>query len=258
MRHALEPDHLATVSTLATLEKSPRRVAVLGLWWGLGHALALLGLAGGLALLERQLSPRWMSGFELGVALLLLLLGARALHSAWRQPQLGPPLLHAHGETRHHHGGPAAHLHVGRWTMARRPLLIGTVHGLAGSGSLTALALASAVFTAAAPTLAHAQASTPAAPAAVSGPPTTASGVPIPQRVQRSRAVTMTRFVRVFTDLEYDLIDALRAEDKSALDKLVAAADALIARAAPGARLCGVGCGLDDQLHHFGASGTSD
>lgn len=142
MRHALEPDHLATVSTLAALEKSPRRVAVLGLWWGLGHALALLGLAGGLALLERQLSPRWMSGFELGVALLLLLLGARALRCAWQQPQLGPPLLHAHGETRHHHGGPAAHLHVGRWTMARRPLLIGTVHGLAGSGSLTALALA--------------------------------------------------------------------------------------------------------------------
>ena len=85
---------------------------------------------------------------------------------------------------------------------------------------MTALALASAVFTAAAPTLAHAQAS---APAAVAGPPTTASGVPIPQRVQRTRAVTMTRFVRVFTDLEYDLIDALRAEDKPALDKLLAA-----------------------------------
>ena len=142
LRHALEPDHLAAVSTLATLEESPRRVAVLGLWWGLGHGLALLVLAGSLALLERQLSPRWMSGFELGVALLLLLLGARALRCAFWQPQVGPPLLHAHGETRHHHGGPAAHLHVGRWTMARRPLLIGTVHGLAGSGSLTALALA--------------------------------------------------------------------------------------------------------------------
>ena len=142
VRHALEPDHLAAVSTLATQQECPRRVAVLGLWWGLGHALALLGLAGSLALLQRQLSPRWITGFELGVALLLLLLGARALRAAWRQPQDGPPLLHAHGGTRHHHRGPVAHLHLGRWTMARRPLLIGTVHGLAGSGSLTALALA--------------------------------------------------------------------------------------------------------------------
>ncbi|HEV8690081.1 MAG TPA: hypothetical protein VGQ91_07290 [Ideonella sp.] len=42
-----------------------------------------------------------------------------------------------------------------------------------------------------------------------------------PQRVQRTRAVTMTRFVKVFTDLEYDLIDALRADDKATLDRLV-------------------------------------
>lgn len=31
----------------------------------------------------------------------------------------------------------------------------------------------------------------------------------------------MTRFVKVFTDLEYDLIDALRNNDKAALDLLV-------------------------------------
>ena len=33
-------------------------------------------------------------------------------------------------------------MHVGRWTLARRPLLVGAVHGLAGSGALTALVLA--------------------------------------------------------------------------------------------------------------------
>ena len=31
----------------------------------------------------------------------------------------------------------------------------------------------------------------------------------------------MTRFVKVFTDLEYDLIDAMRLDDKAALDRLV-------------------------------------
>lgn len=84
---------------------------------------------------------------------------------------------------------------------------------------MAALAIASAVVTmAASDALAQA-----AAPAAATAPPTTASGVPIPQRVQRTRAVTMTRLVRVFTDLEYDLIDAVRADDKAALDKLLAA-----------------------------------
>lgn len=142
IRHALEPDHIAAVSTLLTVERSPRKVAALGAWWGLGHSLALLGLGGSLAVLERQLSDRWATALELGVSVLLLVLGWRALRCALWQPRSGPERLHAHGDTLHHHCGPAAHLHLGRWTMAQRPLLIGTVHGLAGSGSLTALALA--------------------------------------------------------------------------------------------------------------------
>jgi hypothetical protein len=142
MRHALEPDHLAAMSTLLTTQRSPRRIAVLGVFWGLGHSLALLGLGGSLALVGQKLPGRWATGFELGVSLLLLVLGARALRSAWQRPPAEPARLHTHGETRHRHSGTSAHLHVGRWTMARRPLLIGAVHGLAGSGSLTALALA--------------------------------------------------------------------------------------------------------------------
>ena len=32
-------------------------------------------------------------------------------------------------------------VHVGTWTLARRPLIVGAIHGLAGSGALTALVL---------------------------------------------------------------------------------------------------------------------
>ncbi len=142
VRHALEPDHIAAVSTLVATAQSPRRSAVLGVWWGLGHSLALLGLGGSLAVLGHELPSQWASGFELGVALLLLVLGARALRCAWQKPQVGPTHLHAHGGLLHRHGGATEHLHVRGWTMARRPLLVGTVHGLAGSGSLTALVLA--------------------------------------------------------------------------------------------------------------------
>ena len=42
MRHALEPDHLAAVSTLMTGERSSAKAAWLGACWGLGHTLTLL------------------------------------------------------------------------------------------------------------------------------------------------------------------------------------------------------------------------
>jgi hypothetical protein len=47
-----------------------------------------------------------------------------------------------------HHGAPA-HIHIGTWTLARRPLIVGAVHGLAGSGALTALVVATLPTTAA-------------------------------------------------------------------------------------------------------------
>jgi hypothetical protein len=56
---------------------------------------------------------------------------------------------HRHGRLVHSHPGVPAHVHIGRWTLARRPLLIGAVHGLAGSGALTALVLATLPTTAA-------------------------------------------------------------------------------------------------------------
>src|SRR4029077_9001557 len=68
--------------------------------------------------------------------------GVRAIYLAARQGPQGPSYPHHHGVFVHMHPGVPAHIHLGRWTLARRPLLIGAVHGLAGSGALTALVLA--------------------------------------------------------------------------------------------------------------------
>jgi hypothetical protein len=59
-----------------------------------------------------------------------------------RQGGSGPVQAHHHGRTLHVHHAPAAHVHIGSWTLAWRPLVVGAVHGLAGSGALTALVLA--------------------------------------------------------------------------------------------------------------------
>jgi high-affinity nickel permease len=145
MRHASEPDHLAAVSTLLAEHPHahPHRSAWLGAFWGLGHSLALLGVGGVLLLLHLRMPGQVADLFELGVAAMLLVVGARSLRRAVQTGRSGRSALHTHHGTAHVHEGPADHLHVGRWTMARRPLMIGLVHGMAGSGALTALALAS-------------------------------------------------------------------------------------------------------------------
>ena len=66
----------------------------------------------------------------------------RAIYVAARQGPTGPVHAHAHRGRLHVHPGAPAHIHIGTWTLARRPLLVGAVHGLAGSGALTALVLA--------------------------------------------------------------------------------------------------------------------
>jgi hypothetical protein len=149
MRHALEPDHLAAVSTLVTSERSPVKAAWLGACWGIGHTLALVAIGAVLVVLRSGLPPLASDLFELAVALMLVGLGLRAIFLAARQGMSGPTRVHQHGRLVHVHPGVPAHVHIGRWTLARRPLLVGAVHGLAGSGALTALVLTTLPSTAA-------------------------------------------------------------------------------------------------------------
>ncbi len=142
MRHALEPDHLAAVSTLVTGERTSFKAAFLGICWGLGHTFALLAVGTVLVVLRAEMPARIADGFEFCVALMLIGLGVRAIDLAVRQGPAGPSHVHQHGHTMHVHEGAPAHIHIGTWTLARRPLLVGAVHGLAGSGALTALVVA--------------------------------------------------------------------------------------------------------------------
>ncbi|PYO66760.1 MAG: urease accessory protein [Gemmatimonadetes bacterium] len=144
VRHAFEPDHLAAVSTLATRSGRALQAAWLGLAWGLGHTasvavVALLLIAGGLTLPAR-LRP----AADVAVGVLLVALGASVLwryaHGRWhihRHAHEGAPHFHLHS---HVHGGSHAHAHA-RWD-ARRSLGFGLLHGLAGSGAIVVLLVA--------------------------------------------------------------------------------------------------------------------
>ena len=150
MRHALEPDHIAAVSTLVLESGSSRRGVWLGAFWGIGHSLSLLVVGCLLAVLHAEL-PSWLGEvFELAVAVMLVALGLRAFRQATR-PQVAHVHTHPHDHSQHHADGHSHH-HAEhraalkplrrRRSMASRPLLFGIIHGLAGSGALTALVVA--------------------------------------------------------------------------------------------------------------------
>ena len=135
MRHALEPDHLVAVSTLMTGERTSAKAAWLGACWGLGHTLTLLLAGAILVVLRAEMPAVATEAFELGVVLLLVGFGARAIHQ-------GVCHVGATGRTHSHATrGTSTRARIGGGMLAR-PLLVGAVHGLAGSGALTALVVA--------------------------------------------------------------------------------------------------------------------
>jgi hypothetical protein len=128
LRHAMEADHLAAISTIVTERRSLLSSSLIGAIWGLGHTLALLIAGVGVLLLRYQLTDRMVHAFELGVGVMLVLLGADVLRKLARSASH----THEHTVARHSHA-------AGK--LVSRPLLVGMVHGLAGSAPLLLLAV---------------------------------------------------------------------------------------------------------------------
>jgi nitrile hydratase accessory protein len=141
MRHALEPDHIAAVSTLLTGERSSAKAAWLGACWGLGHTLTLLMTGALLVVLQAEMPAIAAQVLEVCVVLLMVGFGVRAIYQGACRVPTGP--THSHRRP-----GAFSPSQVDRWTLAR-PLLVGAVHGLAGSGALTALVVTTLPSTAA-------------------------------------------------------------------------------------------------------------
>jgi len=157
MRHALDADHVAAVSTIVSEQRGLRGSALVGGFWGLGHALALL-LAGGALLAWRlRVTERVAALLEAGVAVMLVLLGILAIRRAARGLR-----LHAHKHTHDgrehvhihaHHEADAhakdahaqdAHRHGHALGVGLRPLVVGMVHGLAGGAAPALLVMGAA------------------------------------------------------------------------------------------------------------------
>jgi sulfite exporter TauE/SafE len=122
--HALEPDHMAAVTTFVSRHPRPREALAFGVRWGLGHSAAILGVGLVLILLRLQIPEVVVRGLEFGVGGMLLALGLWLL---WT-------LLHGRAhELVSHKGHTHTHSHRGATTW------VGVAHGLAGTAPLIAL-----------------------------------------------------------------------------------------------------------------------
>ncbi len=157
LRHALDPDHVVAVSTIVSGEPNWRRSSLIGSFWGLGHATSLLTLGGLIVALRINITELAASRLEIIVSVMLVGLGLYAIGAARAGFR-----LHAHKHTHEAGGGVGlekkehVHLHVHQpnaepvhrhahtLRFGIRPYAIGLVHGVAGSGGLALLVMATA------------------------------------------------------------------------------------------------------------------
>jgi hypothetical protein len=145
VKHAFDADHLAAISTIVSERKSILSSCVVGALWGLGHTVALLAAGVAIIVLHVEFAPKVALALEFAVAMMLVGLGGNVLRSLLLggtlhlHPHQHGPRLHVHP---HVHADTEAAVPDTHHGFRLRPVLVGMVHGFAGSAALMLLVLA--------------------------------------------------------------------------------------------------------------------
>jgi ABC-type nickel/cobalt efflux system permease component RcnA len=145
MRHSTDPDHVVAVSTIVSKQRSIRQAGLIGTLWGLGHTLTIFAVGSMIILFGVVIPPRLGLSMEFSVALMLIFLGVLNLSGLMQRmtsyltrgrKQDGEIAISSRAET-------LLDRSVGRFGVYQcvRPLVIGIVHGLAGSAAVALLVL---------------------------------------------------------------------------------------------------------------------
>jgi ABC-type nickel/cobalt efflux system permease component RcnA len=149
VRHALEADHVAAVASLATRSSSVVNTMRVAAAWGAGHTAALLVFGSILLGLDASLPEGVGRMLEATVGVMLVLLGVDVLRR-WRRKRVhlhahrhddGRRHLHVHAHEEEAAHDSAHHRHEHVRGLLPRALLVGGVHGMAGTAGLTLLSL---------------------------------------------------------------------------------------------------------------------
>ena len=162
MRHATDPDHVIAVTTIVSREGNIKRAAMIGIAWGIGHTLTIVAVGFVMIFFRIALPPRLGLSMEMAVGLMLILLGLKNLRGVLRRRAEHTEaaadnrvVVHSHAHAHDH--ADAAHRHETEHAVVAtmdgwfnksyiyqflRPLIVGLVHGLAGSTAIALLVLA--------------------------------------------------------------------------------------------------------------------
>ncbi len=140
MRHATDPDHVVAITTIVARQRSIKSAAVIGGIWGLGHTVTILAVGGAIILFTWVIPPRVGLSMELSVGVMLIVLGimnlsgvSETIRESRATKRAGEPDRPVAWLDRRLGG---VHLY-----QLVRPLIVGVVHGLAGSAALALLVL---------------------------------------------------------------------------------------------------------------------
>lgn len=149
MRHATEADHLAAVATMVNGKQGVSDTAIQGAAWGLGHTITLFLFAGIALLMGEAIPENYASLLESLVGVMLVALGLDVLRKMYKNRihfhahKHGDSVSHFHAHS--HEPGVEhnrdAHEHKHERTKPGRALLVGLMHGMAGSAALVILAV---------------------------------------------------------------------------------------------------------------------
>ena len=147
LRHALEADHVAAVASLATRSSSLRDTMRVAAAWGVGHTLTLVVFGSILIALGASLPEQAGRFLEGAVGVMLVVLGAdvlrrlhkRRIHLHAHEHDDGIHHLHVHAHDAPERSARHEHQHVRG--LFPRAMLVGGIHGMAGTAALTLLSL---------------------------------------------------------------------------------------------------------------------
>ncbi len=146
VRHALDADHVVAVTTMLAQRPGFRRSGFIGFCWGCGHTAVLLAVGVAVLALKITIPDPVAQACESIVGLMLVALGFALAVTLYREQW--HLHIHEHAGARHAHlhshrlGEDHAHRHG--WRDSLPPMLVGMVHGLAGSAALMLVVLSTA------------------------------------------------------------------------------------------------------------------
>lgn len=139
MRHATDADHVVAVATIVSREHTMKVAAGIGAWWGLGHTLTIVLVGAPIILFNWVVPPRVGLTMELSVGLMLIFLGGRNVTGILRT--FDPSASHSHQSENSWCGRLPQAFGQRPTSQMVRPVLVGIVHGLAGSAAVALLVL---------------------------------------------------------------------------------------------------------------------